>query len=177
MHIPSMKQDETELIAQILGGDQNAYGVLVDRYKTGLYRHCFKFAHNEDEAEDLAQSAFIKAYVHLESYDPRYRFSTWLYKIATNLALMQLRKRRGYQVSDDELDRIVSDLAEPDQLALDKELHDLVETLPIKHRTVVTMYYWQGMGYQDIAIAMGTSVGSVKGWMSRAKKQLKEVLS
>ncbi|HVQ44379.1 MAG TPA: sigma-70 family RNA polymerase sigma factor [Candidatus Saccharimonadia bacterium] len=172
-----MKQNEPELIAHILDGDEEAYGALIDRYKEGLYRHCFRLMRDEDEAEDVAHEAFIEAFVHLDRYDSRFRFSTWLYKIATNLALMRLRKRRDVRLDDDELERVVSDLPGAEDLAFYQQLHDAVGALPLQYRTVVSMHYWQGKTYREIALHMGTSVGSVKGWMSRAKKQLKEVLS
>ena len=172
-----MEQNEPELIAQILDGNDDAYATLIDRYKEGLYRHCFRFTRDEDEAEDIAHEAFIEAYVHLDRYDPRYRFSTWLYKIATNLALMRLRKRRDVRMDEDELDRIISDLPGAEDLVFYQEIHDAVEALPLQYRTVVSMHYWQGKSYSEIATHMGTSVGSIKGWMSRAKKQLKEALS
>lgn len=173
----SMEQNESELIAHALDGDENAYALLIDRYKEGLYRHCFKFIRDEDEAEDVAHESFIEAYIHLDRYNPQFRFSTWLYKIATNLALMRLRKRRDLRMDEDELDRIVSDLPSADDLVFYQEIHDAVDALPIRYRTVVSMHYWHGKSYSEIATHMGTSVGSVKGWMSRAKKQLKEVLS
>jgi RNA polymerase sigma-70 factor (ECF subfamily) len=172
-----MEQNEQELIAHILDGDEEAYATLIDRYKEGLYRHCFKFTRDEDEAEDVAHEAFIQAFVHLDRYNPQFRFSTWLYKIATNLALAHLRKRRDIRLDEDELDRIISDLPGADDLALYQELREAVDALPLKYRTVVSMHYWQGKSYSEIALQMSTSVGSVKGWMSRAKKQLKEVLS
>lgn len=172
-----MKQNESELIARILGGDENAYAVFVDRYKEGLYRHCFKFIHDEDEAEDIAHEAFIEAFVHLDRYNSQFRFSTWLYKIASNIALMRLRKRQDRLLYDDELDKILNDLPDNETLAFYQELHDAVDSLPTQYRTVVSMHYWQGKSYGEIARHMNTSVGSIKGWMSRAKKQLKEVLS
>lgn len=172
-----MKQNETELIARILDGDDDAYASLIDRYKEGLYRHCFRFTRDEDQAEDIAQEAFIEAFTHLDRYNAKFRFSTWLYKIATNLALMRLRKRRDIRMDEDELDRVLSDLPGVEDLALYRELHEAVDALPLQYRTVVSMHYWQGKSYSEIAVRMGTSTGSVKGWMSRAKKQLKEVLS
>jgi RNA polymerase sigma-70 factor (ECF subfamily) len=172
-----MKQDEQELIAHILDGDDDSYSVLINRYKQGLYHHCFRIMRDEDDAEDVAHEAFIEAFVHLERYKPQFRFSTWLYKIATNLALMRLRKRRDIRMDEDELDRIMSNLPGADDLVFYQELHDAVNALPIQYRTVVSMHYWQGKSYSEIAMQMGTSVGSIKGWMSRAKKQLKEVLS
>lgn len=171
-----MKHEEQELIAQILNGDDTAYAVLVNRYKVGLYHHCFKITHDEDTAEDIASEAFIEAFVHLDSYDPQYRFSTWLYKIATNGALMHLRKRRDIRMDEQELERIVSTLPGTEQFALYRELHEAVDDLPTNYRTVVSMHYWQGKSYAEIASSMGTSVGSVKGWMSRAKDRLKETL-
>ncbi|HSX07122.1 MAG TPA: sigma-70 family RNA polymerase sigma factor [Candidatus Saccharimonadia bacterium] len=172
-----MKQDELELIARSMDGDEDAYTILVNRYKHGLYHHCFKIVHDEDAAEDIALDAFVEAFVHLDRYDARFRFSTWLYKIATNLALMQLRKRQDVRMDEDELDRVAGDLPGNEQFALYRELHEAVDKLPMRYRTVVSMHYWQGKSYYEIASSMGTTVGSVKGWMSRAKKQLKEVLS
>jgi len=172
-----MKQNEQELIAQILDGDEEAYAILIDRYKEGLYRHCFRFTHDEDEAEDIAHEAFIEAFVHLDRYNPQFRFSTWLYKIATNLALTHLRKRRTVRLDEGELDRIMSDLPGTIDLAMYQELREAVDALPTNYRTVVSMHYWHGKSYSEIAMQMGTSVGSIKSWMSRARKQLKEVLS
>jgi len=172
-----MEQNEQELIARIVDGDEEAYATLIDRYKQGLYRHCFRFTRDENEAEDIAHEAFIQAFVHLDRYNPQFRFSTWLYKIATNLALSHLRKRHTIQLDEDELDRIVSNLPGASDLALYRELREAVDALPLNYRTVVSMHYWQGKSYSEIALSMGTSVGSIKGWMSRAKKQLKEVLS
>ena len=172
-----MEQDEHELIAQILNGDDEAYGFLIERYKKGLYHHCFKLVRDEDIAEDIAHEAFIEAFVHLEKFNPQFRFSTWLYKIATNLALMRLRKRHDIRMDEDELDRVLSTLPDTEQFALYRELHTAVDELPGNYATVVSMHYWHGKSYSEIASSMGTSVGSVKGWMSRAKQQLKEKLS
>lgn len=172
-----MKQNEQELIAQALDGNEDAYAALINRYKDGLYRHCFRLMRDEDEAEDVAQGAFIEAFVHLDSYNPEFRFSTWLYKIATNLALMRLRRQHDVRMDADELEHITSDLPGAEELVFYREIHEAVDALPLKYRTVVSMHYWQGKNYKEIATHLGTSVGSIKGWMSRAKKQLKEELS
>src|SRR6185312_12395937 len=114
---------------------------------------------------------------HLDRYNPQFRFSTWLYKIATNLALTHLRKRRTIRLDEDELDRIMSNLPGTMDLVMYQELREAVDALPTNYRTVVSMHYWHGKSYSEIAMQMGTSVGSIKSWMSRARKQLKEVLS
>lgn len=170
--------DEHLLITATLNGDHDAYGQLVDRYKHALYRHCFAIVRREDIAEDIAQEAFITAYYKLHTYNADYRLSTWLFKIATNKALTWLSKAgREVPASDELLARIVSTLPSPDKTAVHNELHAAVAALPPKYRAVISLYYWQGLSYPEIAIALGAPLGSVKVWMSRAKKQLKQELS
>lgn len=170
-----MKQHEQELIARIVNGDDEAYATLIDRYKVGLYHHCFKFLRDEDEAEDVAQEAFIEAFAHLDRYNPQFRFSTWLYKIATNFALQELRKKRPVLL-DDALE-VASTHAGADQLTKDNELWQTVDKLPPNQRKVVTLYYKHGKSYAEIAARMQSTTGSIKGWMSRAKYSLKRMLS
>jgi RNA polymerase sigma-70 factor, ECF subfamily len=170
-----MTQDEKAIIIRTLDGDERAYALLIDRYKEGLYRHCFKFVRDEDWAEDIAQETFIKAYIRLELYDSTYRFSTWLYKIATNIALQEIRKKRPVPLDDDM--QLISTLADTDQTAKDNELHFAVDQLSDNYKAVVVMHYWEGKTYEQIAVAMNTTTGSVKGWMSRAKQELRRTLS
>lgn len=172
-----MQQTDAQLIAQTLDGDEQAFEQLVNRYKNGLYRHCLRFTKDESSAEDIALEAFVEAYKHMDSYNPNYKFSTWLYKIATNLALSSLRKRKDVRMDEDELDRVVSELPAAEELMFYNELHEAVNRLPLTYRTVVSMHYWQGKSYAEIAGHMGTSVGSVKGWMYRARKLLRGDLS
>lgn len=177
MRIKDMKQDEQAVITRILDGDEDLYRILVDRYKEGLYRHCFNFVRDEDLAEDLAQEAFIKAFVKLENYDRVHAFSTWLYKIATNLALEELRRKRPLLLEEEMVRLIVSTQPSSEQLRGYGELHEAIERLPEKQRMAIKLHYFKGKKYDEIAIELQSSVGSVKSWMSRAKKQLKELLS
>lgn len=171
-------KDEAALIAQSLGGDHHAYGELVDRYKKALYHHCFAVVRNEDIAEDIAQETFITAYYKLHLYKPEHRLSTWLFKIATNKALTWLKKA-GREVAVDDLliASIASHYPGPDTLASYGELHDAVHKLRPKHRAVVSLYYWQGFSYAEIGVVLSAPIGSVRGWMNRAKQQLRKELS
>lgn len=169
---------EAELIAQSLSGDSAAYGALIDRYKNALYHHCFAIVHSEDAAEDIAQETFITAYYKLHTYNPSYRLSTWLFKIATNKALTWLKKASREVRADDELiARIASRHPGPAEEAAFSELRRAVQGLQPKHRAVVSLYYWQGLSYQEIATVLTAPIGSVKVWMRRAKQQLKKELS
>lgn len=169
--------DEPELIARILGGEGDLFGTLIDRYKTGLYYHCFAIVRDEDTAEDIAQETFIQAYRNLTRYDSTHRFSTWLYKIATNKSIDFLRSRRTVPLDDEKLATIVSTLPSTERQMTYRELHDAVAQLPVTYRSVVSLHYWHGKSYDEIAHIMGAPVGSVKGWLHRAKQHLKEALS
>lgn len=170
--------DESVLIQQSLCGDQEAYAQLVDRYKRALYYHCFTMVRNEDVAQDLAQETFITAYYKLHLYNPTYRLSTWLFKIATNKSLNWLKKTAKEVAADDALIAVIASTNPgPEQQARGNELREAVERLTPKYRAVISLYYWQGLSYDEIASVLAVPVGSVKGWMSRAKSQLKQELS
>lgn len=171
-------KNEAELIAQSLDGNHEAYGALVDRYKNAIYYHCFAVVHDEDLAEDITQETFISAYYKLRLYNPEYKLSTWLFKIATNKALNALKKRkREVFVEDAVFDAIASDQAGPAAITQYGELHDAVDKLETNHRVVISLYYWQGLSYQEIASVMSSPIGSVRGWMYRAKEILRKELS
>ncbi len=171
-------EDEHRLISQSLSGDHEAYAVLVDRYKNALYHHCFAIVRSEDIAEDIAQDTFITAYYKLSSYNADYKLGTWLFKIATNKALNWLKKAAKEISADDELiTAIASTLPGPQQKAEDNELHEAVDRLEPKYRAVISLYYWQGLSYDEVAMVLAVPNGSVKGWMSRAKAQLRKELS
>lgn len=171
-------KDETELIARSINGDQEAFAQLVDRYKNALYHHCFAIVHHEDVAEEIAQDTFITAYYKLSKYRSEYRLSTWLFKIATNKALNYIKKNRHETMANNAvIEAIVSKNRQPEEQALDTELHAAVDKLQPRYRIVISLYYWQGLSYQDIAEILAVPIGSVKGWMNRAKSQLRKELS
>lgn len=171
-------KDEQELIARSLNDDHEAYAMLVDRYKNALYHHCFAIVRQEDAAEDIAQETFIAAYYKLRLYNPAFRLSTWLFKIATNKALNWLKKAaRETAADDDMIAGIASHHPRPDQELERTELHAAVGKLRPKYRSVISLYYWQGLSYQEIATVLSAPSGSVKVWMRRAKDELRKELS
>lgn len=172
-----MQTDELELIAQSLRHDADAYGQLVERYKNALYRHCFALVRDEATAEDIAQETFITAYYKLTQFDTSRRFSTWLFKIATNKALTHLKRTKVTLPLDTELvSSVVSASESLERQAEFAELHTAVAQLQPKYRAVISLYYWQGLPYEEIALALDVPVGTVKGWMNRAKSQLRKEL-
>lgn len=172
-------QDQV-VIEQILDGDIESFRILVDRHKDTLYRHCFYILRDEDAAEDIAQDSFIKAYAKISTYShDRASFKTWLFTIATSLAFDYLRNKQRKHELPLFIDESAPDMTVelPVQAAEKRELYEKVLALDAKYRTAVLLYYWQGYSYQDIAIHMGVPIGTVRSYLSRAKSQLKEVLS
>lgn len=171
---------EKAIVAAVLDGDHEQYRLLVDRYHRGLIQHLYNFTHDGDIAEDLAQDAFIRAYEKLAQYDATYAFSTWLYKIADNLAKRYIVTNR--HVADiDEIAEIVPDtkpsLPELAETSLTKQqISRAVDALPSEYRHVVVLYYWDGFSYDDIATVMERPIGTIRTWLYRAKEQLRKEL-
>jgi RNA polymerase sigma-70 factor (ECF subfamily) len=170
--------NEAELIAQSLDGDAQAYAELVDRYKNAVYYHCFAIVHDEDIAEDIAQETFINAYYKLKQYNNGYSFATWLFRISTNKSLSYIRKhRRETTLSDALVLGLPSHEPSPHTQATHAELHDLVRSLRPNYRAVISLYYWQGHDYAQVAQALQVPINTVRVWLKRAKAELKKELS
>ena len=172
----SMEQDEAGLIARIVGGDAEQYALLIDRYKDRLYRYCFRIVRDEDEAADVVQETFIQVYGSLARFDTARPFSTWLFVIATRKAIDHVRRRHDVRLDEAELERIAGNLPDADILARHAELLEAINQLPRNEQEVVKMHYLDGRSYADIASQLGRPEGSVKGWLSRARKRLQEAL-
>ena len=171
--------DENIIIEKIRAGDSAAYRYLVERYQTGLIIHCEQLVHDRQEAEDIAQDTFIKAYERIRTFDKeKGRFSTWLYRIAGNKAIDYLRRNKR-KVDVEHIEEL-ADIATEPQLLEDEAMHirSLVDSLePPIYSQIIKAYYWQGKNYKKIAEEYGLSINTVGTWLKRAKSQLKEQLS
>lgn len=170
--------NEPAVIAAVCAGDSEQYAYLVERYQTGLIIHCDRLLNNRSEAEDVAQQAFIRAYEKLAEFNPkRAHFSTWLYRIATNLAIDQLR-RQNRSVPTEDMELHSTDMPSASYEATLNELREAVLALqPPEQRRAIEAYYWQGKSYEAIADEMGAPINTVKSWLRRAKAQLRKQLS
>lgn len=173
-----MKQEQAR-ITQVLNGETDAYRYLIERYQTGLIIHCENIVKDRQEAEDIAQETFIKAYRELAKFkDGQARFSTWIYKIATNLCLDSLRKsRRKVDVANIEshMEVNIPRYMEEEENAY---LCQVVESLePPQYAEIIKAYFWEGKSYQTLAEQYQTTTGTIGSWLTRAKAQLREKLS
>lgn len=161
---------------------REAFGDVIARYSEPLYRQIRRMVQDHDDANDLLQNTFLKAWSNIENFRGDARLSTWLYKIAVNETLSHLereRKRRGLSLDDQEaalINTIEADTdIDGDQLAL--RLRKAIATLPEKQRLVFNMRYYDDMRYDDISAVLGTSVGALKASYHLAVKKIEQFFS
>jgi RNA polymerase sigma-70 factor, ECF subfamily len=175
---------------QVAAGDMSAFRELVARHQAPLVNFVYRVVLDRAEAEDLVQETFFNAYKAAARYRPEARFSTWLYRIATNLALNALTARRrrprvsldAEENSTPQASRIRADDKDaPDRQLERRELAEAVERalaqLPERQRTAVALHRFEGFSYEEIAEAMSCSVDAVDSLLRRAKTALKQALA
>lgn len=173
--------DEARWIDAAVRGDHEAFGRLVDAYKTPVYNLSYRMLHNAAEAEDAAQEIFLRAYTKLATYDRGRKFSTWLLSIASNYCIDVLRRRRMTQVDLDEVAFAVpSDAPGPERSALNKEQREAIaraiSKLPDTYRLVTVLRYYHDLSYEEIERATGLTEATVKTRLFRARRQLEDLL-
>jgi RNA polymerase sigma-70 factor, ECF subfamily len=174
--------NEAEWIQLAREGDQAAFGRLVAAYQTPVYNLAYRMLGSAAEAEDAAQEAFLRAYTHLNSYDPQRPFSTWLFSIASHYCIDQLRRRRiTWLPLEDEFSlpvRFASANPGPEATAARREQQDqvqqLLDLLSPPDRSAITLHYWYDYSYQEIAQMLGLTVSAVKSRLYRARRALAE---
>ncbi|SRR5712692_2837417 len=184
-----MEQSDATAVAQVRAGKPDAFRVLVERHSRQVFRLTFRMTGNEQDAEDVVQETFLRAYRQLHRFDGRASFGTWLYRIAANcsLDLIRARKRREVQqttVTDDEGNEMVASAAAtdptPERLAYSGELKELLqpalEQLSPMERTAFVLRHYEGMCIEDIGRALGVHAGAAKHSVFRAVQKLRRAL-
>ncbi|MFD2616114.1 RNA polymerase sigma factor SigW [Terrilactibacillus laevilacticus] len=184
-----MEEDINRLIKKIKKGDHLAFAEVVDMYKNGVYNICLRMVGNRQEAEDLSQEAFIRAYTKIDKYDVERKFSTWLYRIATNLSIDYLRKKKPSVYLDADLPgtedfTLKSQLADgeplPEESIVNSETQALIQQeinqLPLKYRSAIVLKYIQDMNLKEISEILNIPVGTVKTRIHRGREALRKRL-
>ena len=183
--------DESVLLAQAREGDTRAFGELVRRYEGKIFRLALHITQNREDAEDVLQETFLKAYEHLDQFQGQSKFYTWVVRIAVNQALMKLRRRKtDKSVSLDETidtgeDTIVREIAawdeDPEQRFSREELGEIldsaIESLEPPYRSVFVLRDIEELSTEETAEALNLSVPAVKSRLLRARLQLREKLT
>jgi RNA polymerase sigma factor (sigma-70 family) len=183
-----MEQEEALLVRRAAAGEEDAFEQLVVRYQKNIYNLTLRMSGNPEDAYDLAQEAFLRAWRSLSSFQFEASFSTWLYRLATNLCIDFLRRqRRGKTIplqfeEDDEKQELPLPDPKPgpeEQAMLSEDrqaVADALSTLEPVYRMALTMRVIDGLSYQEIAAALEVREGTVKSRIARAREKMRQIL-
>lgn len=191
LDLPNLPDADVVVLAQ--QGREPAFRELVRRYERPVFSLVFRMVRDSATAEDLAQDAFIKVLNHLDKYRPEFKFSSWLFKIANNVAIDHLRKRQLDTISIDgsphastatEIEASSFELADHSESPLDelaaRELGSIIEQaiaqLRPEYRNCIMLRHVEGRSYEEIAATLDLPLGTVKTYIHRARHQLREAL-
>lgn len=176
-------------IKQVIKGDQDAFAEIIEIYKNSIYQLCFRMLGNRHEAEDMAQEAFIRAYVNINSFNQDLKFSTWLFRIATNLCIDRIRKKKPDYYLDAEVSgtdgltmysQLESDSPLPEKELESLELQETVQKeimkLPEKYRSVIVLKYIEELSLNEISEILDMPLGTVKTRIHRGREALRQQL-
>jgi RNA polymerase sigma factor (sigma-70 family) len=170
-----LKSEDRVLVERCLKGEERAFEELLNKYKNSVYSICYRMVRNQTDAEDLAQDVFIRTFSVLDRYDPSYPFSSWLFRITSNLCIDFLRKAKGGMVSLDQpiegsegaiQRQLPANVVKPDRQMENKEMMAALEEAILRHQ--------EQMSYEEIADDLGIPLGTVKARIHRARNMIKE---
>jgi len=189
---PVAELDDHSLLAATREGDELAFQEIVKRYRNAITNFIYRMLNDYDRATDLAQETFVRIYMNVERYQATYSFSTYIYRIASNLAISEIRQRKRRRLipiptffSDKENEEFDVDLPDTQQITAEQSLIDderrdavsrAIASLPEKYRTVVVLRDIEGQSYEEISAVLKLSDGTVKSRINRARGLLKDKL-
>jgi len=177
------KNDDLYYIEAVKNGNVQAFSFLVEKYQKMVYTLALKLMKKPEEAEEIAQDTFIKAFHKIDSYEGKSKFSTWLYSITYNACISELRKRRiefksldDRQVSDQDEQRMHDYYRENRKEDQEKYLALAMEKLPEDDQILVTLYYYESQSMDEISQITGLTVSNIKVKIHRARKRMYTIL-
>jgi RNA polymerase sigma-70 factor, ECF subfamily len=182
-----------ELVARAQQGSEKAYRELLGRYQRPVFSIIYRMIRDREQAEDLAQETFVRVFNHIDRYDPRYKFSSWIFKIATNLTIDWIRRKELNTVSIDgsrnavtaeQIEATSITIASPDEnpeelleaKQLGEEIEEAIGKLRPEYRAAILLRHVEGREYQEIAEILSLPLGTVKTYIHRGRNELREQL-
>lgn len=172
MYLPSKPEDDALLVTRCLQGDAGAFEVLVERYHRVLYTVALRMLGNSEDAQDATQEAFVKAYERLGSFNPEFRFFSWIYRIVTNECLNAIRGRRPHVPVPAELEAEGGPLLAYETSERRRKVQEALLTLTPEQREVVSLRHFAGLSYDEMAQTIGVPAKTVKSRLYSARQVL-----
>lgn len=175
-------QSDEQVALRVQQGDTEAFGVLVERYQEKITRYGRRFLSREEDITDLVQDAFIRAYERLQSFDATQKFSPWMYRVAHNIFVNELKKVSRSPLLYVEFDTLLNYAAPQDSAVQERERSELqaaltkgLSKLPPKYREVLVLYYVEDLSYKEIADVLEVPAGTVGIRLKRAREALAKI--
>jgi RNA polymerase sigma-70 factor, ECF subfamily len=171
-------EEDIELVKKSLLKDTSAFERLIDKYQKPIYNLGMRMFGNSDDAEDLTQNVFVKSWERMDSYDPKYKFFSWLYRIAINesLNLSNREKRKERIEFEEKCEAEISIEKEFDKTEQSKNIHNALLEIEINYRTVIILRHYMELSYLEIAELISIPEKTVKSRLFSARQMLKDVL-
>jgi RNA polymerase sigma-70 factor (ECF subfamily) len=178
---PLTELDDRALVAEAAAGSREAFDVIVDRHRRSVYQVCYRFVNNHEDASDLAQDAFVRAWRGLKNFKGQAALSTWLYRIAVNVCLNRVAAKTPINEPIESTEHYEDLRIEGAQHKMLREeraaaVRNAIANLPKKQRATLILRAYHDMSHQQIADALGSSVGAVKANFFHALANLKKLL-
>ncbi len=167
------------LVRKSQSGDRDAFSELVRRHQHLVYNVAYRFMRDTALAEDMAQEAFLKAFRLLKGFRGDCSFTTWMYRVTSSVCLTELnrRNRRGeVELHPEAGENLCTTDPEPVERDMKEQIRRCVTRLSDRYATIITLYYLNGISYDEIAQSMEIPLGTLKTWMFRARKQLRQIV-
>jgi RNA polymerase sigma-70 factor (ECF subfamily) len=176
--MPEIKNlSDEEVVKQVQESNQELYAIIIDRYQAKLIRYVFNLIKDKDKAEDVVQETFIRAYVNLNIFNAKNKFSSWIYQIAHNQTINHIKKHQREVPLPDEFDsQSEEDLQKNfEQKEVGKRVNFCLEKIPLLYREPLYLYFLEEKSYQEISDILRMPMGTVATRINRAKKIYKEI--
>jgi RNA polymerase sigma-70 factor, ECF subfamily len=178
---PLAELDDSALVSAAASGDREAFDMIVERHRRAVYLVCYRFVHNHEDASDLAQDAFVRAWRGLKTFKGQSALSTWLYRIAVNVCLNRVAAKTPLLEPIESTEHFEDVRIEGAQRAMIREeraaaVRKAIANLPKKQRATLILRAYHDMSHQQIADVLGSSVGAVKANFFHALANLKKIL-
>lgn len=172
-----IKHHDTELVKDCLCGNTDAFASLLDKYQKPIFNVAFRMVSDTEDARDISQTVFVKAFEKLDSYNPKYKFFSWLYRMVVNESINFLNQKNYYEDLDQ---NGASTEKRPDQLYNDIELSNQIQNammhLRLQHRAVIILKHFEEFSYQEMSYILDISEKKVKSRLFSAREKLRDIL-